>query len=83
MINKTDDTLNISVNYISTRQLAKHWNLSKSTLGRWRIIGIGPVFLKLGNRIRYRLEDVKAYEKNILRKSTSERVSESGDNQWT
>ena len=73
----------VSVNYMSPRQLANRWNIKEGTLGRWRVIGIGPIFLKLGSRIRYRLEDVKAYEKNILRKSTSEPVSESGDNQWT
>lgn len=76
-----DDNISVNMGYMSTRQLANRWNISLDTLGRWRVIGIGPIFLKLGSRIRYRLKDVEAYENNILRKSTSESVS--GDKQWT
>jgi hypothetical protein len=31
-------------------------------LERWRWLGQGPVFLKLGGRVAYRLEDIEAFE---------------------
>jgi hypothetical protein len=36
--------------------------MSPRTLERWRWEGRGPHYLKLGNRIAYRIEDVEAYE---------------------
>ena len=32
---------------ISQNELAKRWQVSESTLERWRYEGIGPVFMKL------------------------------------
>ena len=37
---------------------------------RWRTESGGPLFLKLGNQVRYRLEDVEAFEEAALRGST-------------
>ena len=54
------------------RELAARWNLSPKTLERWRVLGIGPAFLKLGGRVVYRIEDVEDYEAKHLRASTSE-----------
>jgi hypothetical protein len=31
-------------------------------LERWRWLGQGPAFLKLGGRVTYRIEDIEAYE---------------------
>ena len=39
---------------------------------RWRAEGIGPIYLKLQDRVLYRIADVEAYEKQSLRKSTSQ-----------
>jgi predicted site-specific integrase-resolvase len=54
------------------RKLAEHWQVSESTLERWRSEGIGPIFLKMRGYVRYRLSDVVAFEEESLRKSTSE-----------
>lgn len=43
-------------------ELAARWNVSEATLERWRHTKVGPVFLKLGGAVRYRMEDVLAYE---------------------
>ena len=43
-------------------QLAARWNISPRTLERWRWLNQGPAFLKIGRRVAYQLEDVKAYE---------------------
>ena len=63
----------MSIKHLNQRQLADRWDLSEATLERWRSEGIGPVFLKLQGQVRYRIEDIEAYEIDSLRKSTSER----------
>lgn len=61
------------IRHLNQRQLAERWDLSEGTLERWRSEGIGPIFLKLQGQVRYRIEDIKAFEADSLRKSTSER----------
>jgi hypothetical protein len=43
-------------------ELAKRWRISARTLERWRWLGQGPRYLKIGGRVVYRLEDVEDYE---------------------
>ena len=47
------------------------WHLSPRTLERWRWEGIGPVHLKIGGRVLYRLEDIEAYERSQMRTETA------------
>ncbi len=68
----------MSVKHLNQRQLADRWDLSEATLERWRSEGIGPVFLKLQGQVRYRIEDIEAFEVDSLRKSTSEREVSGG-----
>ncbi len=65
----------VVVPLISQSQLAHRWRLSLSTIERWRCEGKGPVYLKLRGQVRYRLEDVEAFEEKSTRNSTSEAVS--------
>lgn len=51
-------------------ELAERWRISEATLERWRTEAFGPVFLKLGNQVRYRVQDVEAFEEVALRGST-------------
>ena len=51
-------------------ELAERWQISEATLERWRTEACGPVFLKLGNQVRYRVQDVEAFEEVSLRGST-------------
>jgi hypothetical protein len=37
--------------------------LSTRTLERWRWLGQGPRYVKLGGHVAYRLEDIEAFEK--------------------
>jgi predicted site-specific integrase-resolvase len=59
---------------ISQTELAQRWQLSESTLERWRAEGIGPVFLKLRGQVRYRDIDILAYEDQALHASTRYRA---------
>ena len=47
--------------------LARRWNVSPRTLERWRWLGQGPRFLKIGGRVAYRLEDIEAFEAAQIR----------------
>jgi hypothetical protein len=51
-------------------ELAERWQISEATLERWRTESGGPLFLKLGNQVRYRVQDVEAFEEVALRGST-------------
>lgn len=62
------------VSIISQEELAKRWQVSTSTIARWRTEGMGPVYLKLRGQVRYRLEDIQIYETECLRASTSEAI---------
>lgn len=56
--------------HLRQKDLAERWHVSPRTLERWRWLGGGPRFLKIGGRVIYRLEDVEAFERAQLRKDT-------------
>jgi len=60
----------MEVLHLNQKQLANRWSVSEATLERWRSVGIGPVFLKLLGQVRYRLEDIEAFEESCLATST-------------
>lgn len=47
-------------------ELSRRWKLSPRTLERWRWLGQGPRYLKVGGRVIYRLEDIIEFEENRL-----------------
>ena len=57
--------------HLTQLELARRWNKSVGTLERFRSEGIGPRFLKIGGTVRYRLEDIEAYERDCLYDSAS------------
>ena len=59
--------------HLSQTELANRWRMSPRTLERWRWIGVGPLFIKVGGRVRYRLCDVEAFEHSRLCQSTADR----------
>ena len=52
-------------------QLAARWGLSEKTLERWRMLGSGPVFLKLGGRVLYQVVEIEAHELKRTRRCTA------------
>jgi hypothetical protein len=48
--------------FLDQLQLARRWKLSHRTLERWRWLGHGPSYTKLGRRVVYRLVDVERFE---------------------
>ena len=57
----------MTVQHLNQVQLAARWNISPRTLERWRWVGDGPRYLKIGGRVVYRLVDIEAYEAAQLR----------------
>ena len=47
--------------------LSDRWRISARTLEKWRWNSTGPIYLKIGNRVYYRLQDIEAYELSCLR----------------
>jgi len=48
--------------YLNVKLLARRWGISPRTLDRWRREGRGPMFVKMGGRVSYRLDDIEAFE---------------------
>jgi len=46
---------------LSNREAAEFLGLSEDTLPRWRWSGIGPVYLKVGRTVKYRLSDLETF----------------------
>ena len=65
----------MAIQHINQQTLAERWQVSETTLERWRSIGVGPVFLKLHGRIVYREQHLEAYENQCLHTSTSSRMA--------
>ena len=51
-------------------QLAARWGLSEKAIERWRMLGTGPVYLKLGSRVLYRIDEIEAHELRRTRRCT-------------
>ncbi len=48
---------------LNEKQLAQRWGMTARTLQGWRSKGLGPRFIRIGERsIFYRLSDVEEYE---------------------
>ena len=68
------------ITHLSQKELSRRWHLSGRTLERWRWLGLGPKYLKVGGRVVYRLEDIEAFEAAKLRKHTSQIIPEESFN---
>lgn len=62
----------MEITVLRQTEVAELLGISPRTLERWRRIGQGPQFLKIGKRVGYNLEDVRAYIERVTRSSTSE-----------
>lgn len=52
--------------HLRERDLASRWKMSQRTLQRWRAEGYGPLFIRIGGSIRYRMADVLDYERRHI-----------------
>jgi hypothetical protein len=61
----------MTLTHLHQVELARRWKLSPRTLERWRWLGQGPQYLKIGGRIVYRVADIEQFEADQIRSSTS------------
>jgi hypothetical protein len=61
----------MTTKHLNQVELSRRWSISPRTLERWRWIGQGPQFLKIGGRVVYRVADVEGFEHANLRLSES------------
>jgi hypothetical protein len=54
--------------YLSEQSLANRWGFTQRTLQRWRSQNKGPAYINMCGHIRYRKEDIEAFEKDNLSK---------------
>lgn len=57
---------------MTVQQAADYLGLAVSTLNKWRCLGGGPVFLKMGRAVRYRQKNLDSYIETAERQSTSD-----------
>ena len=58
-----------ATHHLTQTDLARRWRISPRTLERWRWLKQGPHYLKIGGRVVYRLEDVEAFEAEMMRET--------------
>ena len=51
---------------LTEKELAQRWSCSTSRLQRWRSEKQGPIYMKIGNKVLYRLADIEAFEQQCL-----------------
>lgn len=49
--------------YLPAEEIAKLFSLEKNTLNTQRSRGVGPPFVKLGSKVLYSIDEVRAYLK--------------------
>ena len=55
------------VRHLNQVELSRRWSISPRTLENWRWRNEGPVYLKIGGRVAYRLDDIEAFEAQQVR----------------
>jgi hypothetical protein len=59
------------IKHLNQIELSRRWSISPRTLERWRWLGQGPQYLKIGGRVVYRLDEIEAFENQQTRASTA------------
>jgi predicted site-specific integrase-resolvase len=66
----------MSIKHLGQADLAERWGVSQRTLERWRWLGFGPRYIKIGGRVVYRVDEIEAFEQRQTRQSTSDKPAE-------
>lgn len=62
----------MQVRHLNQKELSNRLGISCRTLERWRWTGVGPRFIKIEGRVKYRLVDIEAYERERICQSTAD-----------
>jgi hypothetical protein len=61
---------------LTVQEVAAVLRCSTSSLNKWRLLGLGPRFVRVGSRVRYHVNDIVAYVRAQTRSSTSQSIGE-------
>lgn len=64
--------LNNDEKFLNEKELANILNIKPETLRNWRWDGKGPIYIKIGSNVRYRMSDVQDFLNGRIRRSTSD-----------
>ena len=73
------ETAIVTTQHLDQTDLARRWKLSPRTLERWRWLGQGPRYLKIGGRVVYRLDEIEAVESASLHANTIGPLADQSD----
>lgn len=65
----------LKTRHLTQRELADRWNKSEATIERYRSDGVGPMYLKIGGKVMYRIEDIEQFELDCLYESPNSRIA--------
>jgi predicted DNA-binding transcriptional regulator AlpA len=68
----TTNSNNLPLRFLRTPEAARFLGLSGRTLEKHRYFGTGPAYRRLGGRVVYAIEDLKAWADRGLKYSTSD-----------
>jgi predicted site-specific integrase-resolvase len=54
----------MQVRHLNQQELSNRLGISCRTLERWRWTGVGPRFIKIEGRVKYRLADIEPMSRN-------------------
>jgi hypothetical protein len=74
-VNTKNDGALASIHLLSTKAAAREFGISHRTLEDWRLTGNGPLFVKLGRRVFYRLTDLTQFLEGQLRSNTAQQAA--------
>jgi len=57
--------------YLTPKELAERWRISRDALTLWRMRGSGPRFMKIGNKVLYPLPEIQHFEEKHMQASTT------------
>jgi hypothetical protein len=51
--------------YIEEGEVAHQYSITRKTLQRWRLLGIGPKYRKFGAAVRYSVHDLELWSNSV------------------
>ena len=68
----------LSKDLFTEDELAAYWGVKRKTLQKWRSLGIGPIYIKIGARAVYPKEAVQEYEQARIFAGCGKRIQIKG-----
>lgn len=63
-----------SIEKMSETELANYWGIKTTTLQKWRSIGVGPTYVKIGGKVLYPIKAIKEYENGRMFQGTGKKI---------